>query len=141
MEDRSTAFSSRMFHILGSCGTCRMPKGRGLGGGGWDWTDFLLLRSFTGNGASVICKAVLHDSVSYGHMLLSSYKTPLPSHPLRLISRHILISPGNPMFLTSTPFRNSATPGIFPCLINSALWLMIGSIIMLATATTVSPFP
>ena len=36
--------------LLGSCGTCRMPKGRRLGGGGWDGTDFLLLRRLTGTG-------------------------------------------------------------------------------------------
>lgn len=95
---------------------------------------------------NLICSSFSPSHVSYAQMLFSTYKAPLPSHAFHifsssLISIHILVSPGKPMFLTSTPFRNSASPGIFPCLINSALWLMIGSIIMLATATTVSPFP
>ena len=84
-------------------------------------------------------------SILYSDMLFSRYNALLSSHASHVlggfIPTHILICPGGSMFLTSTPFRNSAIPGIVPCLINSALWLMIGSIIILATATTVSPLP
>ena len=54
---------------------------------------------------------------------------------------HIFTSAGNPTSSTFWPFLISLNPGIFPRLISSALWLMTGSICMLATATTVSPLP
>lgn len=40
----------------------------------------------------------------------------------------------------SLPASNSFFPGIKPCLINSALFVIYGSIPILATAATVSPF-
>lgn len=54
---------------------------------------------------------------------------------------HILTSDGRPTSKTLFPFLNSLSDGILLRLISSALWLMTGSICMLATATTVSPFP
>ena len=57
----------------------------------------------------------------------------------RLVS-HIFTSAGTLICVISSPLTNSLFPGIFPLLINSALWLINGSFIMLATACTSSPF-
>ena len=125
--------------------TAKMLTVQPSGGDANAWERATLLRRQNRKISEVACHDCVYVVCSYAfHYYLQgcSLVLRLSMMPIcKPVSIHILISPGSERFLTSTPFRNSATPGIFPCRINSALWLMIGSIIILATATTVSPFP
>lgn len=96
-------------------------------------------------GINSLCYKV--EACHMGNMVVYIYTDASTGSPLHgpsskpLFLAHILTSDGRPTSKTLFPFLNSLSDGILLRLINSALWLMTGSICMLATATTVSPFP